>query len=121
MLSGFAYNYVYIIYYTYELQRFDQTLLLSLLWLSRVCVYVSVRSFLPSRASRPRNIDTYNYIRVLRDTENSFIIIIIILNRDFLLKMLRSEATAGVICLPRMPLTTPEPQNTDTNGIHTTR
>ena len=24
----------------------------------------------------------------------------------------------GVICLPRMPLTTPEPQNTDTNGIH---
>ena len=32
--------------------------------------------------------------------------------------MLRSEATAGVICLPRMPLTAPELQNTDTNGIH---
>ena len=30
--------------------------------------------------------------------------------------MLRSEATAGVICLPRMPLTAPELQNTDTNG-----
>ena len=27
--------------------------------------------------------------------------------------MLRSEATAGVICLPRMPLTAPELQNTD--------
>ena len=24
----------------------------------------------------------------------------------------------GVICLPQMPLTTPEPQNMDTNGIH---
>ena len=34
--------------------------------------------------------------------------------------MLRSEATAGVICLPRMPLTAPELQNTDTNGIHAT-
>ena len=34
--------------------------------------------------------------------------------------MLRSEAAASVICLPRMPLTAPEPQNTDTNGIHAT-
>ena len=34
--------------------------------------------------------------------------------------MLRSEATTGVICLPRMPLTAPELQNTDTNGIHAT-
>ena len=25
-----------------------------------------------------------------------------------------------VICLPQMPLTTPDPQNTDTNGIHAT-
>ena len=31
-----------------------------------------------------------------------------------------SFGSYGVICLPRMPLTTPEPQNTDTNGIHAT-
>ena len=34
--------------------------------------------------------------------------------------MLRSEATSGVNCLPRMPLTAPELQNTYTNGIHAT-
>ena len=34
------------------------------------------------------------------------------------MKKLCSEATAGVICLPRMPLTAPVLQNTDTNGIH---
>ena len=34
--------------------------------------------------------------------------------------MLRSEAMAGVICVPRMSLTAPELQNTDTNGIHAT-
>ena len=32
------------------------------------------------------------------------------------MKTLRSEATAGVLCLPRMPLTVPEPQK---NGIPT--
>ena len=34
--------------------------------------------------------------------------------------MLRSEATASIICLPRMPLTAPELQNTDTNEIRAT-
>ena len=57
--------------------------------------------------------EIYRYVCVHRDMENSFIYY----NRDFLLKMLRSEAKAGVICLPRMPLTAPELQNTGTNGI----
>ena len=66
-----------------------------------VCVYVcvSVRSFLPPRASRPRNIGTYMFHR---DTENTFIIVIFAKNISF--------RSYGVICLPRMPLTTPEPQ-----------
>ena len=69
-----------------------------------IIVTVAVRSFLPPRASISRNIgNSLNYSYY---------------NRDILLKMFRSEATAGVICLPRMPLTAPELQNTDTNGIH---
>ena len=70
-----------------------------------VCVCVSVRSFLPPRASRPRNIGTQRHGK-------TFIIVIFAKNASF--------RSYGVICLPRMPLTTPEPQNTDTNGIHAT-
>ena len=73
-----------------------------------VCVCVSVRSFLPPRASRSK----YRYVRVHSDTEKTFIIVNFAKNASF--------RSYGVICLPRMPLTTPEPQNTDTNGIHAT-
>ena len=61
---------------------------------------VSVCSFLPPRASRHR---TFLYI----------IIVIFAENASF-------RSYGGIICLPRMPLTTPEPQNSDTNGIHAT-
>ena len=54
----------------------------------------------------------YRYVRVHRKTEKTFIIVIFAKNASF--------RSYGVICLPRMPLTTPEPQNTDNNGIHTT-
>ena len=54
----------------------------------------------------------YRYVRVHSDTEKTFIIVIFAKNASF--------RSYGVICLPRMPLTTPEPQNTDTNGIHAT-
>ena len=74
-----------------------------------VCVCVSVRSFLPPRASRPRNIGTYVFTATRKKT---FIIVIFAKNASF--------SSYGVICLPLMPLTTPEPQNTDTNGIHAT-
>ena len=74
-----------------------------------VCVCVSVRSFLPPRASRPRNIGTYVFTATRKKT---FIIVIFAKNASF--------RSYGVICLPRMPLTTPEPQNTDTNGTHAT-
>ena len=59
----------------------------------RVRVRVCVRSFLPPLASRPRNIGIY--VRVHLDTETSFIYYKLF----FLLKMLRSEAMAGIICL----------------------
>ena len=74
-----------------------------------VCVCVSVHSFLPPCVSRPRNIGTYVFTATRK---NPFIIVIFAKNA-----LLRSYC---VICLPRMPLTTPEPQNTDTNGIHVT-
>ena len=75
------------------------------------CVCVSVRSFLPPRASISRNIGTYVFTATRKTLYIGIIIVIFA-------EMLRSEATAGVICLPRMPLTAPELQNTDTNGIH---
>ena len=58
----------------------------------RVCVCVSVRSFLPPRASRPRNIG-----RTCSPRHGKLF-----------------------ICFPRMLLTAPDLQNTDTNGIHAT-
>ena len=67
-----------------------------------VCVYVSVLSFMPPHASRLRNIGTYGFTATRKN-------LIFTKNVSF-----RSE---GVICLPRMPPTTPEPQKTDTKGI----
>ena len=49
----------------------------------------------------------YRYVCSPRHGKTLYIAIIIVI----LMKMLRSEATAGVICLPRMPLTVPELQN----------
>ena len=55
---------------------------------------MSVRSFLPPRASKPRNIGTYVFTATRKIAKNA------------------SFRSYGVICLPRMPLTTPEPQST---------
>ena len=72
----------------------------------RACVCVCVRSFLPPRASRSRN--NYGYVRVHCDTENS------LYSASF-----RSYGRRHL--LASKPLTAPELQNTDTNGIHATR
>ena len=61
-----------------------------------VCVCVSVRGFLPPRASRPRNIGTYVFTAT-RKTLLYIIIVIFAENASFI--------RYGVICLPRMPLT----------------
>ena len=63
------------------------------------CVCVSVRSFLPPCASRPRNIGTYVFTATRK---KPFIIVIFAKNASF--------RSYGIIRLPRMPLTTPEPQ-----------
>ena len=73
---------------------------------------MSVRIFLPPRASRPRNIGTY----VFTTTRKTILIIIIVIlaeNASFTCKLRRH-------LLASMPLTTPKSQNTDTNGIHAT-
>ena len=56
-------------------------------------VGVCVRSFLPPRASRPRNIGMYVFTATRKTLLYTYY------NRDFLLKMLRSEATASFACL----------------------
>ena len=66
MLSGFA--CVYVVLYLLSFSASNN------LYCYRhcgcpACVCVSVRSFLPPRASISRNI--YRYVRVHRDTENS--------------------------------------------------
>ena len=58
---------------------------------------VSVRGFLPPRASRPRNIGTYVFTATRKTLLYNIIIVIFAENALF-----RSD---GVICLPRMPLT----------------
>ena len=73
---------------------------------------VSVRSFLPPRASRPRNIGTYVFTAT-RKTILFIRIVILAENASFTCKLRRH-------LLASMPLTTPKPQNTDTNGIHAT-
>ena len=101
MLSGFA--CVYVLLYLLSFIASNNLDCYRHCWLShaRVCVCVSVRSFLPLRASMSRNIGTYVFTATRKTL---YIGIIIVIS----LKMLRSEATAGVICLPRMPLTAPE-------------
>ena len=76
---------------------------------------MSVRSFLPPRASRPRNIGTYMFTTTRKTILFIYINIIVILaeNASFTCKLRRH-------LLASMPLTTPKPQNTDTNGIHAT-
>ena len=71
---------------------------------------MSVRSFLPPRASRPRNIGTYVFT-VTRKTILFIIIVILAENALFTCKLRRH-------LLALVPLTTPKPQNTDTIGIH---
>ena len=67
---------------------------------------VSVCSFLPPRASRPRNnIGTYVFIATRKKT---FIIVIFAKNASF--------RSYGVICLPPMPPTTLKSQTTDTRN-----
>ena len=73
---------------------------------------MSVRSFLPPRASRPRNIGTYVFTAT-RKTILFIIIVILAENASFTYKLRRH-------LLASMALTTPKPQNTDTNGIHAT-
>ena len=69
-----------------------------------MCVYLSVRSFLSPRASRPRNIGTY----VFTVTQERYRILSFTKNASF--------RSYGVICLPLMPPTTLKPQMTDTKG-----
>ena len=108
MLSGFAYVYNFIIRMSFSSSNIIVTVVVLCVC---VCVCVSVRSFLPPRASRPRNIGTYVFT-VTRKTLLYIIIVNFAENASF--------RSYGIICLPRMPLSTPEPQNTDTNGIHAT-
>ena len=70
-----------------------------------VCVCVSVRSFLRPRASRPRNIDTYVFTATRKTLLKYNIRIIVVIFAEN-----ASFRSYGVICLPRMPLSTPEPQ-----------
>ena len=73
--------------------------------LACVCDSVSVRNFLPPNASKPRNIGTYVFIVARKN----FYIMIFAKNASF--------RSYGIICFPPMPLTTPEPQIIDTNGM----
>ena len=70
---------VYITLYMYELQCFEQSLLIiAIVGVPRVCGCVcvcSVRSFLPPRASRPRNIGSYVFTATRKTLINY--------NRDF--------------------------------------
>ena len=87
MLSGFAYVYVHMSF----------TALNNLYYYHYCgCLCMSVRSFLPPRASRPRNIGTYVFTTT-RKTLLYIIIMIFVENVSF--------RSYGVICLPRMPLT----------------
>ena len=75
-----------------------------------VCMCVCpLCSFLPPHASRLRNIGKYGFTVTRKKFYNS--VFDVVKNSLF-----RSYC---VICLPLIPLTTPEPQNTDTNGICT--
>ena len=96
MLSGFA--YIYII-----LMSFSASNIIVTVVVPRVCVCVSVRSFLPPRTSRPRNMGTYVFTVTQKTLLYIRIIIVIFVENA-------SFRSYGVICLPRMSLSTPEPQ-----------
>ena len=66
-----------------------------------VCACTSVHSFLPPSVPRPRNIGTYMFTAT-RKTILYIIIVIFAENASF--------RSCGVICLPRIPLATPQPQ-----------
>ena len=106
MMSGFAYAYNI-------LMSFSASNIIVTVVVLRVSVCVYVRSFLPPRASRSRNIGTYVFAATRKTLLYTRIIIVIFAENA-------SFRSYGIICLPRMPLSTPEPQNTDINGIHTT-
>ena len=69
---------------------------------------MSVRSFLPLRASRPRNIGTYVFT-VTRKTILFIIIVILAENASFTCKLRRH-------LLALMPLTTPKPPESTQRG-----
>ena len=75
------------------------------------CVRVSVRSFLPPRASRPRNIGTYVFTAARKTLYIAIIIVIFAENASFRNYGWRQLLASNAI-------TAPELQNTDTNGIH---
>ena len=111
----YMFPYAKSVAYTNVLQRYVIIFIIIIVNVLVPCVCASVRSFLSPRASRPQNIGTCTYIRVHRDTGKrlyNYIIVIFAINASF--------RSFGSICLPRMPLTTPDPQNTATNGIHAT-
>ena len=89
-MCGFTYVYIIRIY---ELQRFEYYRYCGCP--TCLCVCVSVRSFLPPRASRPRNIGTYVFTATRRTLLYTYY------NRDVdmtslfaILKTLRSDADA---------------------------
>ena len=69
-MSGFT--YIYIIRMCFSASNIIVTVVVP-----RVCVCVSVGSFLPPRASRPRNIGTYVFTAVWRTLLYTYY------NRDF--------------------------------------
>ena len=69
-MSGFT--YVYIIRRSFSASNIIVTVVVP-----HVCVCVSVRSFLPPRASRPRNIGTYVFTATWRTLLYTYY------NRDF--------------------------------------
>ena len=88
-------------YYRYNYTACPACYYRNIMRLSRV----SVRSFLPPRASRPRNIGTYVFTAT-RKTILFIIIVILAENASFKCKLRRH-------LLASMPLTTPKPQNTE--------
>ena len=94
MMSGFAYVYNFIIRMSFSASNIIVTVAVPRVC---VCVCVSVRGFLPPRASRPQNfVGTY----VFTATRKTLLYIIIVIFDEN-----ASFRSYGIICLPRMPLT----------------
>ena len=114
-MSDFALSTVYILYVRASALRIIYNNYYCRYCGCPPCVCVCACSlFLPPRASRPRNIGKLMYVFTAARKTPLYIIILILFAEN------ASFRSYGVICLPRMPLTTPEPQNTDANGIHAT-